>query len=153
MFKAVAASLPVRQLPRCGKDGVYVQQRGGMTAPKRHEQSHGLVLVLVLVLVLGEKSECVPLLTSNLLLYIQYVEIIRDEPKRETNLTKYGLDFADLSLEFFRDVRIGPTKADRFVAVGELNGQMIIAVIFKPLGSEAISIISMRPASSKEGRA
>ena len=81
------------------------------------------------------------------------MKITWDEPKRETNLTKHGLDFADLSLEFFRDAKIGPAKADRFVAVGELNGQIVVAVIFKPLGSEAISIISMRPASSKEGRA
>jgi len=81
------------------------------------------------------------------------MKIIWDEPKRETNLTKHGLDFADLSLEFFRDAKIGSAKADRFVAVGELNGQIVVAVIFKPLGSEAISVISMRPASSKERRA
>ncbi|MDL2407367.1 BrnT family toxin [Rhizobium calliandrae] len=81
------------------------------------------------------------------------MKIIWDETKRETNLTKHRLDFADLSLEFFRDAKIGPAKADRFVAVGELDGQMVIAVVFKPLGSEAISVISMRPASSKERRA
>jgi uncharacterized DUF497 family protein len=36
------------------------------------------------------------------------------------------------------------------MAIGEFNGQIIVAVVFKPLGSEAISVISMRPASTKE---
>lgn len=78
------------------------------------------------------------------------MKIIWDKSKRETNLAKHGMDFADLSLEFFRDAAITHAKLDRLVAVGELNGQIVIAVIFKPLGTEAISVISMRPASSKE---
>jgi uncharacterized DUF497 family protein len=60
------------------------------------------------------------------------------------------LDFADLSLEFFQDAQIAPTRNDRFMAVGELNGEIIIAVVFRPLGSQALSVISMRPASRKE---
>lgn len=35
------------------------------------------------------------------------------------------------------------------MAIGEFR-QTILAVIFKPLGSEAISVISMRRASRKE---
>lgn len=80
------------------------------------------------------------------------MKIVWDEPKRETNLAKHGMDFADLTLEFFRDAKVGPAKADRFVAVGELDGRMVIAVIFRPLGFEALSVISMRPASTKERR-
>lgn len=80
------------------------------------------------------------------------MKIVWDEPKRETNIAKHGLDFADLTLEFFRDAKVGPAKADRFVAVGELNGQTVVAVVFRPLGSEALSVISVRPASTKERR-
>jgi len=78
------------------------------------------------------------------------MEIIWDEPKRQTNLTKHRLDFAALNVEFFEQATIYPAKIGRSIAVGELNGQMIIAVVFKPVGSEALSVISMRPASTKE---
>ncbi len=78
------------------------------------------------------------------------MNIIWDETKRETNIAKHGMDFADLSLEFFRDAKIGTAKGDRFMAIGNLNGQIVAAVIFRPLGTEAISVISMRPANSKE---
>lgn len=78
------------------------------------------------------------------------MKIVWDEPKRRTNLTKHGLDFADLSFEFFLSARVAAAKEGRFVALSELNGQMVIAVVFKPVGSEALSIISMRPASRKE---
>lgn len=38
------------------------------------------------------------------------------------------------------------------MAVGEFQGRIIIAVVFRPLGSQALSVISMRPASAKERR-
>jgi uncharacterized DUF497 family protein len=38
------------------------------------------------------------------------------------------------------------------MAIGEFDGQ-IISVVFKPLGSEALSVISMRIASRKERKA
>ena len=78
------------------------------------------------------------------------MKIMWDEPKRETNIAKHGMDFADLTLEFFRDANIASAKSGRFIAVGELGGQPVIAVVFRPLGSEALSVISMRPASNKE---
>jgi len=73
-----------------------------------------------------------------------------DEPKRLSNLAKHGLDFADLSEEFFEGALIEIARQDRFVAIGELNGIAILAVVFRPLGSEAVSIISMRRANWKE---
>ena len=73
-----------------------------------------------------------------------------DETKREANLAKHGLDFADLTLEFFFASKVAPSKDGRFVAIGEMNGEIIISVVFKPLGSEALAVISMRPASRKE---
>jgi len=66
-----------------------------------------------------------------------------------TNLDSRGLDFAELDIEFFATSTVLPAKADRFKAIGEF-GEIILAVIFKPLGSEAISVISMRRASRKE---
>jgi uncharacterized DUF497 family protein len=66
------------------------------------------------------------------------------------NLAKHGLDFADLDADFFDDCSVVPTYGDRFVAIGEFRGILIIAVVYRPLGSEALSLISMRPASRKE---
>ena len=73
-----------------------------------------------------------------------------DETKRLANLAKHGLDFEALTVEFFEAAVIFPAKAGRALAIGELNGQIVIAVVFRPLGSEALSVISMRPASRKE---
>ena len=76
--------------------------------------------------------------------------ITYDEPKRQTNISKHGLDFADLTIEFFEAAVVFDTANDRLMAIGEFKGQIIIAVVFKPLGTEALSVISMRPASRKE---
>ena len=78
------------------------------------------------------------------------MKIIWDEPKRQSNLTKHGLDFADLSLEFFASAAVKDAKEGRFLAIGELEGVSIIAVVFRPVGSEALSVISMRRASKAE---
>ncbi|CAN7177031.1 BrnT family toxin [Mesorhizobium sp. LjRoot246] len=75
------------------------------------------------------------------------MKIVWDEPKRVTNLESRGLDFAELDIEFFATSTVLP--AGRFKAIGEF-GEIILAVIFKPLGSGAISVISMRRASRKE---
>lgn len=77
--------------------------------------------------------------------------IVWDEPKRLANLFKHGLDFADVTEEFLADALIVPAKAGRFKAAGRL-GDGTVVVIFALLGSEAISIISMRPASPAERR-
>lgn len=72
-----------------------------------------------------------------------------DEPKRQANIAKHGLDFADLTLEFFQDSMVSDAKQSRYRAIGTLkNG--IVCTIFATLGTEAISIISLRPASTKE---
>ena len=78
------------------------------------------------------------------------MQIVYDEAKRATNLIKHGLDFADLDVAFFDEATFSPGKYDRLIAVGEFRGQLVIAVIVKPLGSEALSVISMRPASQSE---
>jgi uncharacterized DUF497 family protein len=74
-----------------------------------------------------------------------------DEPKRAKNIESHGLDFAVLSPDFFVDAKIVPAKLGRFKAIGPFE-ETVIAVVFKPLGSEALAVISMRHASRKERR-
>ena len=81
------------------------------------------------------------------------MQIVYDEPKRLSNLAKHGLDFADLDLDFFDDATFDLAKNGRLMAIGEFRGRMVITVIVRPLGSEALSIISMRPASQSERKA
>ena len=78
--------------------------------------------------------------------------IVWDESKRLTNLARHGLDFADLDPDFFADAILSPSVEGRSLAVGIFKGRVVVAVVFRPLGSEAISVISMRPASRKERR-
>lgn len=75
--------------------------------------------------------------------------IVWDEPKRELNLSKHGLDFADLDEEFFLASVVVPAKDERHMAIGHLDDGTI-AVVFVTLGTEGVSVISMRPASQKE---
>ncbi len=78
------------------------------------------------------------------------MEIVWDERKRQQNLAKHGLDFADLSLEFFAAGVTGHAKHGRLKVVGVLSGRLVIAVIFKSLGTQAVSIVSMRRANRLE---
>lgn len=80
------------------------------------------------------------------------LKITFDEVKRQSNKAKHGLDFADLSMAFFDAAVIVEANDDRLMAIGWHNDQIIIAVVFRPLGAEALAVISMRPASRKERR-
>lgn len=71
------------------------------------------------------------------------MRILWDEPKRLANIDKHGRDFAGLTMEFFAGALVRPTRDDR------LEGR-VVSVIFRPLGREAISVISMRDASRRE---
>lgn len=82
--------------------------------------------------------------------YEKYMKIIYDENKRLVNIEKHGLDFADLTIDFFADALIVGAKQGRYMAIGEFQGIVVIAVVFRPLGSEALSVISMRLASTTE---
>lgn len=61
------------------------------------------------------------------------VAILWDEPKREANLVKHGLDFASVTMAFFLSARIAPARAGRYQALGWVDGRPVVA-IFKPLG-------------------
>ena len=84
------------------------------------------------------------------------MKIIWDEPKRLSNLVKHGLDFADIEEGFdFDGAIVLPAKPSRtglarFRLIGELRGALLVAIVGSSLGSEAISIVSLRPASQKE---
>ena len=43
-----------------------------------------------------------------------------DAPKRQTNLAKHGLDFADLDEAFFLSSVVVPAKESRHMAIGRL---------------------------------
>jgi len=75
--------------------------------------------------------------------------IVWDEPKRQMNLAKHGLDFADLDEAFFLASIVVPAKNTRHMAIGRL-ADGTIAVVFATLGTEGVSVISMRPASQRE---
>lgn len=77
--------------------------------------------------------------------------IVWDEPKRLANLAKHGMDFAELDIEFFASALVRPAKLGRFQAIGR-HADGTIVVIFAILGAEAVSMISMRPASVAERR-
>ncbi|OJT96397.1 MAG: hypothetical protein BGN83_21935 [Rhizobium sp. 63-7] len=77
------------------------------------------------------------------------MRIAWDEHKRLANIEKHGLDFAQLSAEFFLASVTVPAKRGRLKAIGRLPDGAV-AVIFVTLGSEALSIISMRPARNDE---
>ncbi|WP_279356634.1 BrnT family toxin [Methylobacterium indicum] len=85
------------------------------------------------------------------------MRIVWDEPKREMNLSKHGLDFADARDRFvFEDATIlpsypAPDGRPRFVALNDLDGRLV-AVVFSPLGTQALTLISLRPANRKERR-
>lgn len=79
------------------------------------------------------------------------MKIVWDEPKRQANLAKHGIDFADIGPEFFETAYIGRAKHGRMFALG--RGGPVIVVIFAAMGSEAISIVSARRANRKEREA
>lgn len=83
--------------------------------------------------------------------------IVWDEPKRLENLRVHRLDFAHARDRFeFADALIRPSYAGargepRFAATGLLDGDLV-TLVFSLLGSEALSLISLRRASRKERR-
>ena len=89
------------------------------------------------------------------------MRIVWDEAKRARNLLPepegHGLDFAAARDRFDFDASVvvptypGRDGAPRFMAIGWLDGHLR-SLVFSLLGTEALSIISLRPASRKERR-
>ena len=86
------------------------------------------------------------------------MSITWDESKRLANIDKHGLDFADLETGFdfvnalARPVRSSLTGRARLQLIGTFFDELVVAIVVSPLGDEALSIISLRPASVKERR-
>jgi hypothetical protein len=87
------------------------------------------------------------------------VNIVWDEPKRVANLDKHGLDFSEFESGFSFDrfvalpARPSRTGRARFQLVGMLYGRTVVVAIVSPLGSEALSLVSLRLAGPRERRA
>ena len=79
------------------------------------------------------------------------VRITWDVSKHRLNLEKHGLDFGIVTLDFVLDAIVRPAKQGRLQAIGEIDGKAV-SLIFSLLGTEAISLISLR-AASERGRA
>jgi uncharacterized protein len=83
------------------------------------------------------------------------MKFVWDELKRQRNIETHGLDFIDVRERFeFSSALIEQTypSADgrtRFKAIGSIDDDLYV-VVFSLLGTEAVSIISFRPASRKE---
>jgi uncharacterized protein len=78
-----------------------------------------------------------------------------DEAKRQSNLLKHGLDFADAEFIFDHDVwEIEDTREDygeeRIITFGLLKGRVVI-LIYTPK-ADGIRMISLRKADSDEER-
>lgn len=84
------------------------------------------------------------------------MKIVWDEPKRQANLHKHRLDFADVGEFDWANALIEDARPDisgrrRLKALGYFRDGTA-AVIFAILGQEAVSITSFRPASDRERR-
>lgn len=77
------------------------------------------------------------------------MEITFDPRKNALNVANHGYDLGALSVEFFVSATVVNAKRGRFNAIGEFEGR-IVSVIFKPLGTQGLAVISMRRASRKE---
>jgi uncharacterized DUF497 family protein len=82
------------------------------------------------------------------------MRIVWDEPKRQTNIATHGLDLADAELFDWEAALVvrghsGAVGRARFRAIGRL-GNDLVTLVFSPLGSEAVSVMSLRPASRGE---
>ena len=84
------------------------------------------------------------------------MRIVFDEVKRIANLDKHGLDMADFeggfdfatALEF--EAYTSRTGRARFSLIGYFNDALVVVAILSPLGSEALSLVSLRPANVTE---
>lgn len=79
-----------------------------------------------------------------------------DEPKRQANIAKHGFDLAEFegAFSFGRFLSL-PTKPsatgrERFKLLGSWRGETVVVVIVSPLGTEAVDIVSVRRANTKE---
>ncbi len=84
------------------------------------------------------------------------MKIVFDESTRQQNRAKHGYDFADFERCFDRDTALAlPTRPSRtgrarYLFVGRWNGDIVVLAVVSPLGSEALSLVSLRRADEQE---
>jgi uncharacterized DUF497 family protein len=84
-------------------------------------------------------------------MYEKEIRIAWDEPKRQANIEKHGLEFGSVTLDVLVNARlVRPARHGRLGIISKLASGKVVAMIVQPLGSEAVSIVSLRPASEKE---
>ncbi len=75
-----------------------------------------------------------------------------DEPKRQSNLRKHGLDFIDADLVFEAPIKVtvDTSHADdgRYADLAEVNGRVLMLVY--SLRRQTVRCISLRVASRRE---
>lgn len=84
------------------------------------------------------------------------MRIVWDEAKRRINLATHGLDLADAeSFDWEHAIVVAGHRSKdgrpRYRAIGWL-GRDVVTIVLSPLGSEAVSVISLRRASRSERR-
>ena len=81
-------------------------------------------------------------------------KLIWDENKRQANLQKHGLDFADadqvLESHYRLDIEIWRSNELRTASLSYVLGQLAVLMVVHTQREQATRIISFRPASSKE---
>lgn len=84
--------------------------------------------------------------------------VLIPEMKRIANIAKHGIDSADFAATFeWNHYVVLPAKPSRTgrareLYVGMMQDRLVTAVV-SPLGSEALAVISVRPAATKEREA
>jgi len=107
--------------------------------------SRGVADAAVFMLTSAATKFCLPLRIIVRTLY----ENRLGRTEARTQPARARLDFADLPIEFFATATITGARQGRVKATG-LFRDVTLTVVFKPLGTEAISVISMRRASRNE---
>jgi uncharacterized DUF497 family protein len=84
--------------------------------------------------------------------------ILVPEPKRLANFARHKIDLSDFEHGFSWDRYLaGPAKPSRTGRareryIGVMAGTVVVAII-SPLGTEALTVISIRPANPNERKA
>jgi uncharacterized DUF497 family protein len=82
--------------------------------------------------------------------------VVWDDHKRAQNIRRHGVDLAEARLFKWETALVvesyrGAHGEQRYKGIGRID-ERLMTVIFSVLGSEAISVISVRPASRRERR-
>ncbi|CCV06312.1 hypothetical protein MESS2_300030 [Mesorhizobium metallidurans STM 2683] len=59
------------------------------------------------------------------------MKLVWDEIKRQANVSKHGMDFADLEMDFFYAATLLPARGKRFMAIGNIRDRLEI-LLWRP---------------------